>query len=155
MNNGNGFNTPASTPVMSPGVVASTTGPALLQTTPAIQGEFQPGSSVVGSEKLKERPIFVSLQEKKELVPGVKQARSRGSGNTHTYMVKFFLVDSKGQMHYAATGIDGGDSHYEYTNEPGFPHLQCHNKSVRAWCFVQCYVTMVNALGCTLQVFCV
>lgn len=76
------------------------------------------------------RPTFVSLQEKKELVPGVKQSRSRGSGSYHTYMVKFFLVDSAGSLHYAATGIDGGDSHYEYTNEAGFPPLQCHNKSV-------------------------
>ena len=81
-----------------------------------------------------ERPIYVSLQEKREIVPGVKQNRSRGSGGNHTYVVKFFLVDSKGGLHYAATGVDGGDSHYEYTNEPGFPYLSCHNKSeVKAW----------------------
>lgn len=81
-----------------------------------------------------ERPTFVSLQERKDLVPGVKQSRSRGTGTNHTYVVKFFLVDSKGLYHHAATGIDGGDSHYEYKNEPGYPHLQCHNKSeVKQW----------------------
>lgn len=79
------------------------------------------------------KPIYVSLQEKREILPGVKQSRSRGTGN-HTYMLKFFLVDSKGNMHFAATGIDGGDSHYEYTNEPNFPPLSCHNKSeVKLW----------------------
>lgn len=79
------------------------------------------------------KPIFVTLQEKREVLPGVKQSRSRGTGN-HTYMLKFFLVDSKGNLHFAATGIDGGDSHYEYTNEPNFPPLSCHNKSeVKVW----------------------
>lgn len=79
------------------------------------------------------KPIFVTLQEEREVLPGVKQSRSRGTGN-HTYVLKFFLVDSKGNLHFAATGIDGGDSHYEYTNEPNFPPLSCHNKSeVKVW----------------------
>lgn len=81
-----------------------------------------------------ERPIFVSLQERKDLVHGMKQSRSRATGTNHTYVIKFFLVDSRGLYHHAATGIDGGDSHYEYKNEPGYPHLQCHNKSeVKQW----------------------
>ena len=82
------------------------------------------GPSLNPPSMIMERPIFVSLQEKKELVPGVKQSRSRGSGSNHTYTVKFYLVDSKGLLHHAATGIDGGDSHYEYTNRFGFPPLQ-------------------------------
>ena len=79
------------------------------------------------------KPIYVTLHEEREVLAGVKQSRSRGTGN-HTYVLKFFLVDSKGNLHFAATGIDGGDSHYEYTNEPGFPPLACHNKSeVKVW----------------------
>jgi len=79
------------------------------------------------------KPIFVTLHEEREVIPGVKQSRSRGTGN-HTYALKFFLVDSKGSLHFAATGIDNGDSHYEYTNEPNFPPLACHNKSeVKVW----------------------
>jgi len=96
--------------------------------TPSFPSDSGPSSKPMST--IMERPIFVSLQEKKELVPGVKQSRSRGSGSNHTYTVKFYLVDSKGLLHHAATGIDGGDSHYEYTNNIGFPPLQCHNKSV-------------------------
>lgn len=100
--------------------------------TPSFPSDSGPSSKPMST--IMERPIFVSLQEKKELVPGVKQSRSRGSGSNHTYTVKFYLVDSKGLLHHAATGIDGGDSHYEYTNNIGFPPLQCHNKSeVKVW----------------------
>lgn len=104
---------------------------------------FPSDSGPISKPVIMQRPIFVSLQEQKELVPGVKQSRSRGSGSNHTYTVKFYLVDSKGLLHHAATGIDGGDSHYEYRNQPGFPPLQCHNKSVSccalAYRVVQCH----------------
>lgn len=80
-----------------------------------------------------EELIYVSLFENKETVGGPRPARSRGTSGGH-YMIKFFLVDVHGNLHLAATGQDLGDSHYEYTNETGFPALFCHNKNeVKSW----------------------
>jgi hypothetical protein len=82
---------------------------------------------------LDQKPIFVSLQEKREIVHGSKVRNSR-AGTSHTYAIKFFLVDSVGNSHFAAVGYDGGDSHYQYSNRPEFPPLSCHNKTeVKAW----------------------
>lgn len=82
---------------------------------------------------LEQKPIFVSLQEKRDIVHGSKVRNSR-SGSSHTYAIKFHLVDSAGKMHLAAVGYDGGDSHYQYSNQPEFPPLSCHNKTeVKKW----------------------
>ena len=58
---------------------------------------------------LEQKPIFVSLQEKRDIVHGSKVRNSR-SGSSHTYAIKFHLVDSAGKMHLAAVGYDGGNS---------------------------------------------
>jgi len=42
--------------------------------------------------------------------------------------VNFFLVDSDGNSHLAAHGVDTGNSHYNYTNEPGFPELKATSR---------------------------
>lgn len=81
-----------------------------------------------------EQPIYVSLRETRETMPGSKGRSSRGGATHHTYAIKFYLVDSLGRQHFAAVGYDGGDSHYQYTNQPEFPKLSCHNKAeVKAW----------------------
>lgn len=98
--------------------------PDMQQDGPAVE---EPSGPQAPSE-----PVFVSLFERKEPTTG-KPVRSRNASG-HTYTIRFFLVDSTGHHHLAATGIDAGDSHYEYTNEEGFPFLQCHNKTdVRNW----------------------
>lgn len=82
---------------------------------------------------LDQKPIFVSLQETREVVHGSKVRNSR-SGASHTYAIKFHLIDSAGKAHFAAVGYDGGDSHYQYSNQPEFPALSCHNKQeVKLW----------------------
>eukprot|EP00890_Picochlorum_soloecismus_P000651 jgi/Picsp_1/1587/NSC_05065-R1_---NA--- len=59
------------------------------------------------------RPLYVSFEQ--EISPSKKH-------------VNFFLVDSNGNSHLAAHGIDTGNSHYVYTNEPGFPELKVTNR---------------------------
>ena len=49
-------------------------------------------------------PVFVSHEERKETSER-KPARKSGG---HTYVVKFFLVDSHGREYLAATGECGG-----------------------------------------------
>jgi hypothetical protein len=79
-------------------------------------------------------PVFVQLVEARVQASNRPQKSYRGGTHAHTYGIQFFLVDSKGIQHLAATGVDNGDSHYEYTNEPGFPTLHCHNKGdVKIW----------------------
>jgi len=81
-----------------------------------------------------EDPVFVQLVESRVQTNNRPQKSHRGGTHAHTYSIQFFLVDSKGNQHLAATGVDNGDSHYEYTNERGFPTLQCHNKGdVKIW----------------------
>ncbi|KAL4526835.1 hypothetical protein Ndes2526A_g01264 [Nannochloris sp. 'desiccata'] len=81
-----------------------------------------------------EEPVFVQLVEARFQTSNRPQKSHRGGNHAHTYGIRFFLVDSKGNQHLAATGVDNGDSHYEYTNQPGFPTLQCHNKGdVKMW----------------------
>ena len=79
--------------------------------------------------------VFVNLVERKDIAGGKPPKSHRGgSPHGHNYVIRFFLVDSKGQHHLAAAGIDNGDSHYEYTNQTGFPALFCHNKlEVKKW----------------------
>jgi len=89
-------------------------------------------------------PVYLTLEEKRE-ESGMKPAKSRGHGQ-HTYTIRFFLVDSTGMRHLAATGIDMGDSHYQYTNQTGFPALMAANKGVSSWVgrigwFVVCLLT--------------
>lgn len=75
-------------------------------------------------------PVFVSYDERKETSER-KPARKSGG---HTYVVKFFLVDSHGREYLAATGEDQGDAHYLYENQTSFPFLRANNKAdVRVW----------------------
>ena len=116
-------------------VPASATGsaaavPTTMTTTASQQQaqEQQPAPTTKG-------PIYVNIVERKETAGGkpTKSYRST-SGHSHSYIIRFFLVDNHGNHHVAATGIDNGDSHYEYKNEPGFPKLECHNKlEVKRW----------------------
>ena len=104
-------------------------GQPLVQTLGVVPTELPVGMI----PNLDQKPIFVSLQEKREIVHGSK-VRSSRAGTSHTYAIKFFLVDSVGNSHFAAVGYDGGDSHYQYSNRPEFPPLSCHNKQeVKIW----------------------
>jgi hypothetical protein len=80
-------------------------------------------------------PVFVQLREERETTgTRPRSARSSGSGAHHRYTLRFYLVDNTGALHHCATGIDVGDSHYEYNNETGYPGLHCFNKTdVRRW----------------------
>lgn len=88
-----------------------------------------------GTTNLPEEPVFVNLVERKDVAGGKPPKSHRGGSlHGHNYVIRFFLVDSKGHHHLAATGIDNGDSHYEYSNQTGFPALFCHNKAeVKKW----------------------
>lgn len=81
-------------------------------------------------------PVYVQLKEERE-PSGTRSRSSRsgsGGGSHHKYTLRFYLVDTLGGIHHCATGIDVGDSHYEYHNETGFPFLHCFNKTeVRKW----------------------
>lgn len=92
--------------------------------------------------------VYTTLYESKEAAPpGMRPTRSRGGGGGH-YVVKFFLVDSQGKLHHAATGIDSGDSHYEYTNETGYPALHAHNKAVSMHLGCGVLFTLYQAFCC-------
>lgn len=86
-------------------------------------------------DKQSDEPVFVNLVERKDVAGGKPPKSHRGGSlHGHNYVIRFFLVDSKGHHHLAATGIDNGDSHYEYSNHTGFPALFCHNKvEVKKW----------------------
>lgn len=81
-------------------------------------------------------PVYVQLKEERE-PSGSRPRSSRNAGvggSQHKYTLKFYLIDTAGGTHHCATGIDIGDSHYEYNNETGFPFLNCCNKTeVRKW----------------------
>jgi hypothetical protein len=96
----------------------------------ALDGSYDSGTGTGPIED----PVFVQLVEARVQTSNRPSKAHRGGTHAHTYAIRFFLVDSKGNQHLAATGIDNGDSHYEYANEPGFPSLQCHNKAdVKKW----------------------
>jgi hypothetical protein len=103
------------------GVTTTTTGTALT------------GDTATGTGPIDD-PVFVQLVEARVQTSNRLSKSHRGGNHVHSYAIRFFLVDSKGNQHLAATGVDNGDSHYEYTNEPGFPTLNCHNKGdVKKW----------------------
>lgn len=90
-----------------------------------------PGGAFGSSVSLGEgHPVYVSYEEKK--VPSDRKPPRKSSG--HTYVVKFFLVDTHGTEYLAAVGEDQGDAHYLYENQSPMPFLRANNKGeVRTW----------------------
>lgn len=61
------------------------------------------------------------------LYPLPQAKETHGSKKFH----KFFLVDSAGNRHLAATGEDTGDAHYNYSSSKPFNKygtINCHNR---------------------------
>lgn len=77
----------------------------------------------------------VTARHAKGHAPDPAQAKeTHGSKKFH----KFFLMDSSGNRHLAATGEDTGDAHYNYTSSKPFNKqfgcINCHNrKEVLMW----------------------
>jgi hypothetical protein len=72
-----------------------------------------PSTAAPKETATKSAPLYVSFEQEV------------GKSGKH---VNFYLVDDKGNSHLAAHGVDVGDNHYVYTNEPGFPELKATNR---------------------------
>lgn len=82
------------------------------------------------ADSMEGHPVYAAFEEKKE----ISERRAGRKSGGHTYVVKFFLVDTHGVEYLAATGEDQGDAHYLYENQSNFPFLRANNKGdVRLW----------------------
>jgi hypothetical protein len=79
-----------------------------------------PGRGAAGGRQHKQRPMLGR--------PTPSQAKeTHGSKKFH----KFYLIDSGGGRHLAATGEDTGDAHYNYASSKPFNKfgtISCHNR---------------------------
>ena len=73
-----------------------------------------PSTAAPKETATKSAPLYVSFEQE--------------MGTSSKY-VNFYFVDDKGNSHLAAHGLDIGENHFFYTNEPGFPELKTTNRN--------------------------
>jgi hypothetical protein len=106
------------------------------------------GADAAGTPAAPARPVFLSFEERREVVEG----RPRRGGHGHQYEIRFYLADAAGGLTLAAIGEDTGDCHYNYSSVAGFPEMVANNRTeVKVWLARVCAVSQ-SAAGFTPDV---